>query len=342
MSSANATQQRQADAVPGYLKWVLANTQIGLLLLDAQCRIVMANKWILDRVATPETPLEGQLLTDAFASLKGSHFERTLTKALASGFPSILSQSLHPSPFPLYANVAQRLEGGVMRQSIQIVPMGPRDAQAAGERFTLVQITDVSANVAREGLLKAQTEHMRSVALVDGLTGIGNRRSFDDTLPAELRAAVRGGTPMGLILFDIDHFKLFNDTYGHPAGDVCLKAIASLLPAVARRPRDRVARYGGEELVMVLPDTGLAGTLQMAQEVLNSVQELQISHSSSPTAGVVTVTAGVAVVDPAIAKTSDDLLQNADSALYAAKRNGRNRIWRFDSGTGAPRAFPEE
>jgi len=326
----------QATAMPVYFRWVLSNLQIGVLLLDSQGRVVMANKWFLGRAFLTPEQMVGQTLLDVFPILKASHFERALAKALKTGFPSILSQSLHPSPFPLFANLGNRKERRQLRQSIQIVPMGPSDSRAAGERITLIQIEDVSANVLREGLLKAQAEHMSSIAMVDGLTGIGNRRAFDDTLPAELRAATRGNSPLGLILLDIDHFKLYNDTYGHPAGDACLKAISSTLARIAKRPRDRVARYGGEELVVVLPETNQEGTLQVAHEILGAVCQLQIPHASSPTAMVVTLTAGVSMLDPSTPQTAEDLLQKADTALYAAKKDGRNRVWRFDPVASGP------
>ena len=114
---------------------------------------------------------------------------------MQSGFPSLLSQTLHPTPFPLYAQANQRIEGKLLRQSIQIMPMSPKDAAAAGQRYTLVQISDVTPNVLREGLLKAEADRLNDLAHHDGLTGIGNRRAFNEDLASELRAAGRSGTP---------------------------------------------------------------------------------------------------------------------------------------------------
>jgi GGDEF domain-containing protein len=246
-------------SLPVWLDWVLYNTQSGLVLLDADMRIVFANKWFLLRARMSAEQVNGGALMDVFPVLKGSHFDRALVKAMRSGFPALMSQTLHPSPFPLYAPVGTRANENLLRQSIHIVPMGPGDAAIAGQRYTLIQISDVSPTVARERLLKAHADRMNDLVHIDALTGLGNRRFFDESMAAEVRAASRSGNHLGLVMMDIDRFKQFNDLYGHPAGDRCLQAVADVLKAVCRRPRDLVARYGGEELSVILPDTDMAG-----------------------------------------------------------------------------------
>jgi diguanylate cyclase (GGDEF)-like protein len=326
MSDAQGITSAPSGAGSSWLEWVLSNTQAGLILLDVQARVVFVNKWFLSRAGLSSDQMLDQTLTHLFPVLQGAHFERALAKAMKSGFPCVLSQTLHPAPFPLYGHAAQRAEGRSLRQSIQIIPMGPSDAQRAGQRYTLVQISDVTPSVLREGLLKAQADKLNDMAFLDGLTGIGNRRAFNEDLASELRAASRSSAPMALVIFDLDHFKQYNDNYGHPAGDACLIQVAEVLRTVCKRPRDRVARFGGEEMVAILPDTDAHGALLVASAVLRGVRALQIPHDYSATSHVLTASAGIAVVTVDQPETGISLLQKADAALYEAKREGRDHV----------------
>lgn len=329
------SHESSPSRLPVWLDWVLYNTQSGLLLLDAEMHIVFANKWFLLRARLTAEQVNGLALLDVFPVLKGGHLERALVKAVRSGFPALMSQTLHPSPFPLYAPAGPRVNDTLLRQSIHIVPMGPADVEAAGQRYTLIQIADVSPTVARERLLKAHADRMSDLVHIDALTGIGNRRFFDESMAAELRAASRSGTCLGLVMLDIDRFKQFNDLYGHPAGDRCLQAVADVLKAVCRRPRDLVARYGGEELAVILPDTDEAGAIQVAKDILQKLRDLHIPHADNLDRAIVTVSAGVKVCRPAADDTVELMIQRADEALYAAKNEGRDRVFCFDVGRNA-------
>lgn len=172
---------------------------------------------------------------------------------------------------------------------------------------------------------------------VDGLTGIANRRRFDETLHREWRRASRTGKPFSLLVIDVDHFKLFNDNYGHQVGDECLKAVARTLEQLLRRPPDLVARYGGEEFAAILPETELDGALAVAEGMRAGIEELGITHRFSATAGVVTISIGAATMTP---ERGDEhgfvgLLKAADDALYRAKKNGRNKVAASLSGIAA-------
>ena len=328
-----------ADArLPIWLDWVLYNTQSGLVLLDADMRIVFANKWFLLRARLSAEQVNGGALLDVFPVLKGSHFERAVVKAVRSGFPALMSQTMHPSPFPLHATVGPRAHDNLLRQSIHIVPMGPADVALAGQRYTLVQIADVSPTVARERLFKAQADRMSDLVHIDALTGLGNRRFFDESMVAEARAASRSGAWLGLVMLDIDRFKQFNDLYGHPAGDRCLQGVASVLKAVCRRPRDLVARYGGEELAVILPDTDMAGAVRVAKEILQKLRDLNIPHADNQGQAMVTLSAGAYSGHPGAEEPVEAMIQKADQALYAAKNDGRNRVFRFDAGRSAAMA----
>lgn len=179
--------------------------------------------------------------------------------------------------------------------------------------------------MARQQLMSAN-QKLEQLASKDQLTGLANRRCFDETLETEARRAQRAGTPLSLILMDIDLFKLFNDTYGHVAGDECLQAVSRVIAGCARRPSDLVARYGGEELAAILPDTDAEGAHQLATAMLEALAQANIAHASSP-CGRVTMSFGIACFrGNEIALRKPSIIEVADSALYRAKACGRNRV----------------
>ena len=195
----------------------------------------------------------------------------------------------------------------------------------------------VRARVANYLALKRQADHLRRLTMLDGLTGVANRRAFDIGLSREWARASRAGEQVALLMADIDHFKQFNDLYGHQAGDACLRDVAATIARHARRPGDLIARYGGEEFALLLPDCGAAKAREIAARVLADVGSLRIPHAGSPTAGWVTISLGVASMAApkadASADTGDEALRGpeslvgaADAALYRAKRAGRNRV----------------
>jgi diguanylate cyclase (GGDEF)-like protein len=170
----------------------------------------------------------------------------------------------------------------------------------------------------------------------DGLTGLANRRVFDESLKAEWDRARRQRTSLALLMVDVDHFKRYNDRYGHPAGDRCLSDIAAVLARLVRRPGDVAARYGGEEFVLLLPETDLAGACALAERLIEQVDALHIPHEDSPTAANVTVSVGVSVGVPWGALTGRSLLDAGDMALYEAKSTGRHGLAAVPLGTPGP------
>ena len=174
--------------------------------------------------------------------------------------------------------------------------------------------------------LKLQADQLREMAFVDGLTGVANRRFFDERLEAEWRRCSRSRLPLALIMVDVDFFKRYNDRYGHPAGDDCLCQIAGALRLGLKRPYDLVARYGGEEFVCILPDTDMAGATAIAHSLEEAVRALQIEHADSSAQEVVTISLGVAFAPPGPAKPAEALIRLADAQLYRAKQEGRARV----------------
>jgi len=174
--------------------------------------------------------------------------------------------------------------------------------------------------------LKTISDKLELVSRVDVLTDIYNRRFFNEAYLKEWKHAVRTCTPLSILMIDIDDFKSYNDTYGHLAGDDCLHKVAQRVKECAKRPRDVIARFGGEEFVLVLPETGLEGAVVVAQSVLTGIRDLAISHQSSPFGGKLTVSIGVASCVPDASINLETLVNSADTAMYVAKNEGKNCI----------------
>ena len=192
--------------------------------------------------------------------------------------------------------------------------------------------TVVLARVALHLQLVRQRRLLEHLAHVDGLTELANRRRFDDVYDLEWQRARRSSQPLSLALLDIDSFKQFNDLYGHPAGDRALRAVARLASTHMRRPADLAARYGGEELVLLMPDTDAVQAQAIAQTLREAVAQLMIAHAGSSAAAVVTASIGGATLDPAQPESSAALFEAADVQLYRAKQGGRNRVmWRQEA-----------
>lgn len=177
--------------------------------------------------------------------------------------------------------------------------------------------------------LEETNEQLKLLSSRDGLTGLFNRRRFDELLAEEWQRGIRNQHSIAVLLVDIDHFKPYNDTYGHLLGDNTLRSVANCLASATRRHVDRVARYGGEEFVAILPDTDDTGAMQVAETMRHMITELAIPHSASPTAACITVSIGVATQVPTPEDSGIALIDRADSALYLAKEQGRNRSINF-------------
>ena len=206
----------------------------------------------------------------------------------------------------------------------------------------------LAARVKTQLRIQALAEDVRRISTVDSLTEIMNRRAFDELLQREWRRTRRARNPVSLILVDVDHFKLYNDRYGNPAGDRCLQAIAGALSRACLRPADTVARYGGEEFALLLPETPRAGAEHVAMRILQQIEALGIAHAASLTSSHVTASVGLSSYDrdaadwidsPAESRFVEEsaatispqtLRKAADNALYAAKHAGRAQAWLLD------------
>ncbi len=184
----------------------------------------------------------------------------------------------------------------------------------------------VRARVKNHLDLLRQRDMLEKLCSIDSLTCIPNRRRFDETLEQEWSRSIRSGRPISLLIMDLDSFKAYNDFYGHPAGDECLKLVAQTVHCSMRRPADLAARYGGEEFVILLPETDINGAVGVAGMLQNEIAELDIKHARSQARDHVTVSIGVAGGIPKTGDSQEILLKTADKALYEAKGNGRNQV----------------
>jgi diguanylate cyclase (GGDEF)-like protein len=199
----------------------------------------------------------------------------------------------------------------------------------------------VLARVRAQLRVKHMADELRRTATTDALTGVANRRQFDELLEREWLCARRSGEPVSLLMIDVDHFKLYNDLYGHPKGDICLRHVAQVLKRACRRPADVVARYGGEEFMILLPQTPRQGAQHVARQVLEAVAAFGILHDDSQTTHYVSVSVGIACFDDASGCRAhdspgllgaSDLVRAADKALYSAKHAGRGQAKLRDIG----------
>lgn len=304
------------------LEGVLKAVRTGIIVLDARERIVVWNDWMAQHSRLKETLILGKTFGEVLPDMIDGRTHVAIRSALQNNFASLLSQTLNKAPFPLFANAADAACGMRMQQAVHVMPL---EVPTLG-RHCMVQITDVSMAVARERKLREMAVELESQTLVDGLTGIANRRRFDLHLEDEFRRAKRNAAPVSLIMIDVDYFKDFNDNYGHQRGDDCLVQIAGALSRVLNRARDLVARYGGEEFTVVLPDTDEDGAMQVAEAMRAEVEALAVEHAYSGVARHVTISLGVSTLVPELSTTTGSLIHAADRALYQAKRAGRNCV----------------
>ncbi|RJX33052.1 MAG: sensor domain-containing diguanylate cyclase [Oxalobacter sp.] len=302
---------------------VLRAVNIGTMVLDAELKIVVWNEWMENYSFIPEAEAIGKSLAELFPELQAGRLTNAIQSALTNRLPSLLSQTLNKSPLPLYLTQKDFQERQRMQQAIQVIPILPPGLAV----HCLVQISDVSLAVNRESILRQQAVELRSKTYTDGLTGIPNRRRFNEHATEVLRHAKRNNTALSLLMIDIDFFKQFNDRYGHLTGDQCLSEVANAIAKVPQRPLDMVARWGGEEFIALLPETPEHGAQKVAANMLEAVAQLRIDHALSLTCEHVSISLGIASY-PSLKNISDldQIIKTADLALYEAKKSGRNQF----------------
>ncbi len=307
--------------------------QIGVLLLDREGRVMFWNHWFRDHLdSLPEDPL-GRPLTELFPEISGTRLGEALGQALRFRLSSVLTPGLNKPVLPLFQRPADRNSNRRMQQLIQITAL--RNQQAA----CLVQIQDMTATVRRERRLKVQSTQLLDATYRDALTGVGNRRRFDHAIEELYLKSRKTGAPLALIMIDVDRFKGYNDLYGHPKGDECLRLIAQALQHGLRQDAgDLLCRYGGEEFAVFLPGADEATACAVAERLRIRVEAIKLNHASSKISPYITISLGLTVLPPDGAHPSHILVTGADLALYQAKEEGRNRCMVYNMDTLETRA----
>lgn len=313
-----------------------------VLLVDDQAIIAEA----IRRMLEPEVDIEFHSCTES---------DKAMTAALEVKPTVILQDLVMPdidgmSLLEQYRKTKELEDVPVIILSTKEDPQDKSDAFSAGASDYLVKVPDKVELIARirahsrgylnqkqrdelleqlqevKSELERSNDELQKLSCMDGLTGIANRRHFDSYLSQEWLRALREKSQTSLILIDIDFFKPFNDNYGHQAGDDCLQKVAAALGGILQRPGDMAARYGGEEFVLILPYTDENGAQKLAEELLQTIEQLNIKHAHSDAADHITISLGVATLIPSEDLEPAYLIEMADKALYRAKEEGRNRF----------------
>ncbi len=290
-----------------FLQTLLNSSQDGLLVLDRQRQKVIVNQRMIDMWKIPEGNFDDeQMIMHLMGSIEHSK----------EFFDTIGRLYSHPDET---VRLELELRDGVVLDAYSSPVVG-KDDEHYGRIWTFRDVTEQ----------RRYRNMLETLSATDGLTGLANRRRFDETFEHEWTRCMRDQVSLSLVIMDIDFFKGFNDHYGHLAGDDCLRQVADALVSVVKRPGDLAARYGGEEFTCVLPNTDASGGETVAYKVRERLKEIAIPYSFSPVADHVTLSFGVAAVVPQKDQVPSDLIQLADDLLYWAKQNGRNQVqvWR--------------
>jgi diguanylate cyclase (GGDEF)-like protein len=307
---------------------VYNNLNLGLIMLDKDFNILLWNEWMVRHSHVPvESALNSNFIA-LFNQQLAPGFLRALSNTVSYGLPAVLSSALHRSPLPLYHAYVPD-DGQAPARMVQSVVMTPI-AAADGSRSCLIQVSDSSSSVKREKILLSHSEALKRQAVTDVLTGVNNRRFFDENYTLALQQAMRNRSTLSLFMIDIDFFKQYNDHYGHVAGDRALKRVAEVLKHQLQSPTDVFARYGGEEFIMLVGGLGREEAKAFAEDLRHSVRALEEPHDKSLAGRRMTISIGVCTRAPEGEADGRSLLATADAALYRAKLGGRDKVVAVD------------
>lgn len=324
---------------------VLDLIPLGALVLDKDMKVIFWNRYLEHITKIPKESMEGAKIMERFPHLNSPKYINRIENIFSGGPPVLFSSLLHKYIIP-----AQQKNGEYRIQQTTVTAI-PAEGGGYNALFIIEDVTSLTKRIKeyrnmrdkalseieeririeaelRESKKSAEklADKLKLLSSLDGLTEIANRRYFDEVFEREWRRGARDNTPVALILIDLDFFKLYNDNYGHLAGDECLKNIARALSNNLNRPGDFVARYGGEEFAVILPSTDLEGAETIARQLAEGIKRMEIIHAYSKASDFVTASLGVASTIPKQGTFPDLLFKATDDALYEAKRQGRDRI----------------
>ncbi len=315
--SVNSSQQllvKKADQI-------FNTINIGLILVNADQQVLMWNEWMVKHSDVSANQAITKTIAEVFNERPNAAFLTSLRNTLNYGLPVVLSNALHRSPLALYDPSDLSDDRVRMHQSISITPLFSEDE----EHCCLIQITDSSASIKREKMLRSHSEILKKEASTDSLTGIYNRRFFDEHFAIAMAHSRRQKLPLSIFMLDIDFFKEYNDFYGHIAGDKALIKVAKTLKTQLLRATDIVARYGGEEFVLMMPNMPEQGAMQFAEKIRAAIFDIAIPHTKSRICQQISISIGVSTYLSDKDISLHNLLEAADAALYKAKQSGRNQ-----------------
>ncbi|NVM74635.1 diguanylate cyclase (GGDEF)-like protein/PAS domain S-box-containing protein [Duganella sp. SG902] len=295
------THEEQAER----LRTIVNNMAEGLLIFEADGRIQMTNPACDKYLGYQMEPLAGRSIHDLLNPLVAQEYLDYFARYAAA------PQSAHNHG--TREVIIRHRNGSSVCMDLTLTPMYLRQPLFIG------LLHDITHH-------KQSEDALQRAAMVDPLTKIANRRHFDTFLEKEWQRAMRSGQPLSLVVLDVDHFKLYNDTLGHPAGDACLQQVAQAIASHALRPTDLAARYGGEEFVILFAETDGDSAHLLAESIRAHIESLQIPHPRSTTSAWLTVSIGVATIHPHQLDNTESLFVAADRAMYAAKEGGRNQV----------------
>ncbi|HMW18548.1 MAG TPA: diguanylate cyclase [Accumulibacter sp.] len=298
--------------------------QLGVILLDREGVVLFWNRWFTEHLLEPDKPPAGRTLAEMFPELTNRRLETVVKQALRANLSSILTPGLSRSPLPLYHLSVENTREH-MQQLIHITPLENPPVAC------MLQIQDMTAVRRRERRLRVQSNQWLDAAYLDALTAVGNRRRFDHALADLYQKAEKTATSLGVIMLDVDFFKIFNDAYGHQKGDDCLCQVAQTLQQSLRKQTgDLICRYGGEEFAILLPGADEYTACAIAERLRVRVYSLKLPYGGPLADQSLSISLGVAVANPSAGQTPETLVDAADRALYHAKADGRNRCMYFD------------
>ncbi len=311
------------QAMPFSLDGIVNTINLGIIIIDADENILLWNDWVARHSGVVAGTALGQQLSGAFKETISPAFLSAVRNTLRYGLPVVLSNALHRTPLPLYQGNNAQLEMVRMHQAVTLTAITNTDTT----RSCLIQISDSSNSIKREKMLRSYSEILKKEATTDSLTGLYNRRFFDEHYKIALGQSSRQKLPLSVFMLDIDFFKDYNDFYGHPAGDRTLIKVAGALKAQLSRASDVVARYGGEEFILMLPTMQEEKAIEFGERLRLAIWNMAIPHLRSKICQQISVSIGISTYPQDSNDDISALIQAADTALYKAKQLGRNQVF---------------
>jgi diguanylate cyclase (GGDEF)-like protein/PAS domain S-box-containing protein len=287
----------------------------GIWALDRSFRVIRVNKKLIDLLNKPVNEIIGAKCCDLLGEQCGDHSNCPMARILKGERMVEQERTLTFG------------SGAETPFAVTSTPLSSLDQSLIGMVETF---TDITERKHAEKMMQLANAELERLATEDGLTKLSNRRRFDEFLEVEWRRQARAQGCISLIMTDVDYFKHYNDTYGHQAGDACLKSVAASIRKRVGRPGDLIARYGGEEFAIVMPETDISGAMQVAENIRQELAKQEIPHCKSAVAPYVTISCGIAIMFPTAENTPQALIERADQGLYIAKQQGRNCVVVFD------------